>query len=291
MLAQELQSVLQNSGFAWECHGHPDIDLCQPDTLRQRIQQVQPSLIINAAGYTDVDQAESHPELAFALNRDGVQALAEQAHRFHIPLFHISTDFVFNGNSSRPFREDDPASPLGVYGRSKWEGEEAVRQCHAHHVILRTAWLYSVYGRNFLKTILYKIQKGQELRVVNDQWGCPTWAKNLASALVVIAEKIFIEKEACWGTYHFCGSGETTWYGLAQAIVQQAKGQVPFPEERLLPIRTVDYPTAAKRPAYSVLDCSKVHQVFGVGTPHWHDGVRQCVKELLACPDLLHAQS
>ncbi len=291
MLAQELLGCFRAAEFDVVCKGRPEIDLCQPDTIREVPLHDQPSVIINAAGYTAVDHAESHPEQAFATNRDGVRCLAESAHRFGIPLIHLSTDFVFDGKSPRPYREDDPASPLGVYGQSKWEGEEAVRQCHPQHIILRTAWLYSLYGRNFLKTILIRAKENQELRIVNDQWGCPTWAKDVASALVVIVQKIRDDKEIPWGTYHFCGSGETTWYGFAQAIIKQAQEISPFQAKGIIPINTEDYPTLVKRPAYSALDCSAIHQAFGLRSPQWQDSLGHCLKELLACPDLLHAPS
>ncbi len=291
MLAQELPGGFRAAGFEVVCKGRPEVDLCKPDTIREVLLHDQPSVIINAAGYTAVDHAESDPEQAFATNRDGVQCLGEHAYRLGIAFIHLSTDFVFDGKSPRPYREDDPASPLGVYGQSKWEGEEAVRQCHPQHLILRTAWLYSLYGRNFVKTILIRAKENQELRIVNDQWGCPTWAQELASALVVITQKIRDDKDVPWGTYHFCGSGETTWYGFAQDIIKQAQEISPFQAKRIIPIATEDYPTLVKRPAYSVLDCSKIHQAFGLQSPQWHESLGLCLKELLACHDLLHAPS
>jgi len=291
MLAQELYGCFRTAGFDVVCKGRPEIDLCKPDTIREVLLHDQPSVIINAAGYTAVDHAESDPEQAFATNRDGVKCLGENAHRLGISFIHLSTDFVFDGKSPRPYREDDRALPLGVYGQSKWEGEEVIRQCHPQHVILRTAWLYSLYGRNFLKTILTKAKETQVLRIVNDQWGCPTWAKDVASALVVIVQKIRDDKEIPWGTYHFCGAGETTWYGFAQAIIKETQDISAFRVAGIVPIRTEDYPTLAKRPAYSVLDCSKIQQSFGLQPPQWQDSMQQCLKELLACPDLLHTPS
>ncbi len=291
MLAQELQECSHTSGLNMVCKGRPAIDLCKPETIRAVLLQDQPSLIINAAGYTAVDQAESEPDLAFAINRDGVKCLAENAHNFGIPLIHISTDYVFDGKSRHPYREDDPKAPIGVYGRSKWEGEEAVRQCHPHHIILRTAWLYSIHGRNFLKTIVRKAKEGQDLRVVNDQRGCPTWAKDVVSSLIVMAQAIHGGKEVLWGTYHFCGAGEATWYEFAKAIIEQAQEILPFKSGRIAPITTDEYPTFTTRPAYSVLDCSKIDQAFGIRPPQWVESMQQCVKELFACPDFLHAQS
>lgn len=291
MLAPEVDRCFRTSGFDVACKGRPEIDLGKPDSIRDVLLQNQPSLIINAAAYTAVDQAESEPDVAFSINRDGVQVLAGECHRLGIPLIHISTDYVFDGERHCPYREGDPPSPLGVYGQSKWEGEEAVRQGQPHHIIFRTAWLYSIYGRNFLKTIVTRAKEGKELRVVNDQYGCPTWAKDVASALLVLTQTISNGKQVPWGTYHFCGAGKTTWYEFAQAIINHAQEISSFQVKDVTPITTEDYPTVVKRPAYSVLDCSKIHQAFGIGPPRWQDSMQQCVKELFACPDLLHARS
>ena len=291
MLARELQECFRASGYDVVCQGRPEIDVCKPETIRKVLLHDQPSVIINAAAYTAVDQAESEPDLAFAINRDGVKYLAENAQPLGIPLIHISTDYVFDGKSHRPYREEDPKSPIGVYGQSKWEGEEALRQCHPHHIILRTAWLYSIHGRNFLKTIVRKAKEGQDLRVVNDQHGCPTWAKDVALALVVITEAIQAGHEVPWGTYHFCGAGVATWYEFAHAIIDQAQDLSPFKAGRIDPITTDEYPTSTKRPAYSVLDCSKIDQAFAVKPPYWRDSMQQCLKELFTCPDFLRAQS
>jgi len=291
MVAQELRECFRTTGIDVVCQGRPEVDLCKPQTIRDVLLHDPPSVIINAAAYTAVDQAETEPDLAFATNRDGVKCLAEVSHGLGIPLIHISTDYVFDGKSRRPYREEDPKAPLGVYGQSKWDGEEAVRQCHPHHIILRTAWLYSMYGKNFLKTIVARAKAGKDLRVVNDQHGCPTWAKDVASAVVVITQMIQEGKDVLWGTYHFCGAGETTWYEFAQAIIKRAQDISPFKSGRLDPIATDGYPTLAKRPLYSVLDCSKIDQVFGIQSPSWHESMQQCVKELCACPDFLHGQS
>lgn len=291
MLAQELQQAFSMSGFHTFCKGRSEIDLCRSESIREVIQQVQPSLIVNAAAYTAVDQAESEPDQAFATNRDGVNCLAQHASRLDLPVIHVSTDYVFDGNSRRPYREDDPTSPLGVYGLSKWEGEQALRSVHSRHIILRTAWVYSMYGRNFLKTIVTKAQEGQELRIVDDQRGCPTWAKDLASVIVAITQQIHKDKEVPWGTYHFCGSGETTWFEFAQAIIKHAQEISPFQAQPIIPISTDGYPTVVQRPAYSVLDCSEISKNFNVHPPSWQDSMPQCVKELFACPDLLHARS
>src|SRR5262249_4751224 len=155
-------------------------------SIRAVLEEVRPDILINSAAYTAVDRAESEPEAAFAVNRDGVALLARACREMDVPLVHISTDYVFDGTTTRPYREDDPAIPLGVYGRSKWEGEEALRACHPQHLIVRTAWLYGMHGANFVKTMLRLAQERQVLRVVHDQHGCPTWTKELAGALTVI---------------------------------------------------------------------------------------------------------
>lgn len=291
MLAQEVLGSFRAAGYDVMSRGRPEADLCRPAAICHTLLHEQPSLIINTAAYTDVEQAESDPDQAFATNRDGLKILAMETNRLGIPLIHISTDYVFDGTNRRPYREDHPASPLGVYGTSKWEGEEEIRQCHPHHVIIRTAWLYSVYGKNFLKTILKKAKDGQPLQIVNDQWGCPTWAKDLASALLVITQKIFQTQEIPWGTFHYCASGKTTWYEFAQLSIRQAQVISPIPVKPLIPIATPDYPSLVKRPAYSVLDCSKIQQTFGIKPTPWEASVQQCVKEFFACPDLLQAPS
>jgi len=288
MLAQELERAFASNEFDVSCRGRPELDLGNRESIQQALHQGQPELIINAAAYTAVDQAETDIDAAFLINRDGARWLAESCHSAGIPLIHVSTDFVFNGEHSRPYQEDDRASPLGVYGQSKWEGEEAVRACLDRHIILRTAWLYSMYGRNFVKTILGKAQAGQELRIVNDQWGCPTWVRDVAAALVGLAQRIRDEPKIPWGTYHFCSSGQTTWYGFARAIITEAQAISPFSCPEIIPIPSTDYPTPATRPAYSVLDCSKIQRTFGLKAPDWAASMPQCIKELLACPDSRH---
>lgn len=291
MLAQELRESFSAAGIDVVGVGRPVMDLCNPDTVRNALLHQTPSFVINAAGYTDVDQAESNPDVAFSVNRDGVQTLTKESHRLDIPLVHVSTDYVFDGKSRRPYREDDPVSPLGVYGRSKWEGEECVRHHQPKHIILRTAWLYSVWGRNFLKTVLRKAMNGEELRIVQDQTGSPTWARDLASAIVIVTKAILDGHHEPWGTYHLCGGGHTTWYGFAKAAVEQAKQVSSFSNKPIVPIMSDDYPAVVKRPAYSVLDSSKIQRVFGIQALPWEDRVHYCIKELMACPDLLRVPS
>ena len=222
------------------------------------LAKVQAHLIINAAAYTAVDKAESDSERAFAINRDGAANLA----RAGLPLIHISTDYVFDGAKSGPYVETDPVAPLGVYGRSKAEGEAAA----AGAVILRTAWVYGLEGSNFVKTMLRLGAERDVVRVVDDQRGSPTFADDLAEAILAIAAR------PVPGIYHLAGAGEASWFEVAQAIFTGRPGP------RLEAITTGDYPTAAARPANSVLDCSKAKAIFGVELPHWKDGLNRMLQ-------------
>ena len=281
MLSQELIPNLQQAGFEVVNEGLPELDITQSDRVRLRLHAVQPQIVINAAGYTAVDQAESKRELAFAVNRDGPKHLAKTCRRLGMPLVHVSTDYVFDGTSKCPYREDDNAEPLGIYGKSKWEGEEVIRSVHAEHMIVRTAWLYSVHGHNFLKTILRLAGERKELQVIDDQYGCPTWAKELAVALTKICHRIRMDGHSSpWGSYHFCGRGKATWFGLACMAIQEAKRYATLRIEQVLPISTEAYGAPARRPAYSVLDCSKISRVFGVHPSEWVTSVGHCVREI-----------
>ncbi len=240
-----------------------------------------PGLLINCAAYTAVDKAESEPEAAFAVNRDGPANLADECERLGIPLIHISTDYVFNGKSDRPYREEDAADPLNVYGLSKWEGEEAVRSRLVEHIIVRTSWLYGSRGRNFVKTMLRLGAEREELKVVSDQYGCPTWSFDLAVCLVRIAERVLSgSEEVPWGTYHFCGAGVTTWYNFASAILDEARRRQSSRIARVSPVPTSSYPTVAARPGYSALDCGKIEASFGIAPPPWEKSLAGLIDKL-----------
>ena len=220
---------------------------------------IQPRLssVINAAAYTAVDRAESGSEAAFAVNREGPAHLADRCRKRGIPLIHVSTDYVFDGEKGKPYVEEDPIAPLGVYGKSKAAGEAEVRQRLPEHIIVRTAWLVGVHGHNFVKNMLRLGRERETLKVVSDQQGCPTFAADLADAILVMAKQAEIRKLVPWGTYHYCGRGETTWHGFAEAIFEIAGQYEKFALKNLLPISTAEYPTPVKRPANSVLDCTK----------------------------------
>jgi dTDP-4-dehydrorhamnose reductase len=256
------------------------VDIGAAGSVRALFDRIDPGLVINVAAYTGVDKAEAEPEAAYAANRDGPANLASACGARRIPLIHVSTDYVFDGQKCGPYLETDAAVPTGVYGASKLAGEAAVAMLLETHVILRTAWVFSVHGSNFLKTILRLSGERPELRVVDDQHGCPTSAAAIAEALLAVAARIGAGRGR-WGLYHFAGAPPTTWWHFASAIVAAASRHrgtaVP-----VVPIASAEYPTAAKRPENSVLDCAKIEAAYGLSSPDWRPDVAACVATLLA---------
>jgi dTDP-4-dehydrorhamnose reductase len=260
--------------------GRPSLDLLAPTSIPAALEATTPDLVVNAAAYTAVDAAERDAEAAFALNRDGAGALAAAAWERRCPIVHISTDYVFDGAKCEPYAEDDPPNPTSVYGRSKLAGEHAVAAANPHHVILRTAWLYSPWGRNFLLTILRLAKERPELRVVADQQGNPTYAAHLAAAILLLAPRLVAPAgEPVWGIFHAVGSGATTWYGFAAAIVA-AGARLGGPRVPVVAIPHDAYPTPAKRPPNSRLACAKLARVFGIELPRWEEGLAACMGRL-----------
>ncbi|WP_223514739.1 dTDP-4-dehydrorhamnose reductase [Pseudomonas sp. GL-B-19] len=258
--------------------GRDQLDLAQPEQIRRQVQRVRPDLIINAAAHTAVDQAENEPELAFAINATGPGVLAEEALALGIPLIHYSTDYVFDGSKTAPYNEDDVPNPLGVYGKSKRVGEQAITAVQGQHLILRTSWVYSTHGRNFLLTMQRLLQEKPELRIVADQIGAPTWAGTIAGSTVALIERWQAGQAGAWGTYHLTAQGETSWFGFAQAIGDALREQGK-PCANLLPIPSTDYPTPAARPLNSRLDCSRLQREWGVSQPDWQSALRECLAE------------
>jgi dTDP-4-dehydrorhamnose reductase len=228
------------------------------------------SVCINAAAYTAVDKAEGDRDAALRINAEGPQYLAEACEQAGALLLHVSTDFVFDGNLKRPYTPDDPVSPLGVYGSTKAEGESRVLQSCRTAAVVRTSWLYSQWGNNFVKTMMRLGREREELGVVSDQTGSPTWARDLAYVLKTLCGAAWTPGD--FGIYHYSNSGHTTWYGLASCVMQTAG--LPC---RVRPIKTEEYPTPARRPAWSVMDCSRLQHRFGLSIPAWQDSVRECV--------------
>jgi dTDP-4-dehydrorhamnose reductase len=240
------------------------------------------SLVVNAAAYTAVDQAESEPERAFAVNCDGAIYLASACAEAGIPLIHISTDFVFDGKKQGPYLEWDQVSPLSVYGKSKAAGEVAVRERLREHIIVRTSWVYGVQGRNFVKTMLQMGRERDVIQVVEDQYGCPTCAADLGDMIMRIAAHMREKKEIIWGTYHYCGRGVTSWHGLAQEIFLLANKYTSLKVKKVEAIRTADYPTPAKRPLNSALDCSLVEKTFNIHPKPWRQSLAHMIKMLFS---------
>jgi dTDP-4-dehydrorhamnose reductase len=258
------------------------MDLTNPARVSVFWDAFQPEALINAAAYTAVDRAETEPDLAFAVNAAAPVHLAGCCRRDGIPLIHISTDYVFDGLKGSPYLEEDPISPLGVYGRSKAEGESAVRSAIDRHLIIRTSWLYSAHGANFVKTVMRLAAERDELRIVDDQLGSPTSAADLAGAILSITGRLGAGEELFWGTYHYCGNGVTSWCGLARHVLETLVEQGHMTSFRLTPIATAQYPTPARRPAYSALDCRRIETAFGITRPPWQTSVEKVVSRLLA---------
>ena len=255
------------------------VDITKSAAVSAMLARETPDLVINLAAYTAVDRAESEPEVAWAANCAGAAHIAGACDESATPLVHLSTDYVFDGRKTGPYREEDAVGPLGVYGRSKEAGERAVRAAVARHMILRTAWVFGAYGANFVKTMLRLAAERPVLRVVADQRGCPTAAADIAAALMVIAGHIE-RGEATWGTYHFVGAGAASWHSFAQAIFDQAAPQLAACPQ-VEPITTEQYPTPARRPMNSVLDCRKIEEVFGISSPPWRTALATVIRELL----------
>lgn len=259
--------------------GRDRLDLAQTDRLYEQVMAIAPQVIVNAAAYTAVDKAESEKDLAWAVNAVAPGILAQAAEALGGRLLHVSTDYVFDGTQSHPYREEDPTAPLGVYGASKRQGEMAIAAAGPHcSAIVRTAWVYGAGNTpNFVKTMLRLGADRPELRVVADQIGTPTWTGDLAEALVALADP-----QTPAGLYHFTNSGAASWYDFAVAIFEEARaiGRFPLAIERVVPITTADYPTPAKRPAYSVLAGGKLAALRGTAAPHWRVSLRQMLHDL-----------
>lgn len=263
----ELQRTLASLGNVVSV-GREEVDFTNPDAIRTLVSRVRPSLIVNPAAYTAVDRAEEEPERAWAINAVAPGILAEEAKRLQAPILHYSTDYVFDGTKRAPYTEEDLPNPLGVYGRTKLEGERAVQESGARHVILRLCWVYGARGRNFLLTILRLARERGEVRVVDDQVGCPTWCRMVAEATAIIAHRM-LHAGFRDGIYHLSAAGQTSWYGFAQRIVA-----LHGVAAKVLPISTSEYPTRAQRPAYSVLSNQKIQAEFGIALPDWETQLR-----------------
>lgn len=285
-VGQELEQTLTSVGEVIGV-GRQEFDLSQPAQIKQKIAEIKPNVIVNAAAYTAVDKSESEAELATAINGKAPKAIAQAAQDIGASLLHISTDYVFNGQNHTPYLETDKTDPLGVYGKSKLLGEIGVRDCD-RHIILRTAWVYGSKGHgNFVKTMLRLGKDREELKVVADQVGSPSWSYDIALTITQLVDKSLNDSNIR-GTYHYTNSGVCSWYDFAVAIFTEAK-QLGFPLaiERVLTITTADYPTPTQRPAYSVLSKVKITKTLGVYPPHWRESLVKMLTELRneGCPE------
>jgi len=281
-LGRELIRQSWEVNFKFQSVNHQELDITNEGQVNQMLTHACPSVVINAAAYTDVDKAEKESDIAYAVNKNGPAYLARYCADHGLTLIHISTDYVFDGTKGRPYHENDPIAPLGVYGQSKAQGEAVIRSTLKNHIILRTSWLYGVYRNNFVKTILKHSQERTNLRVVADQFGSPTSASDLAKALLTIVKKIAAGEKFDWGTYHYCGKGITTWHGLAEKIIQITKSDGTLQVKQVTPITTAEWPTPTKRPPYSVLDCSHLKSQFGIALKPWQESLKHTIDRLLS---------
>ncbi|MFH1044954.1 MAG: dTDP-4-dehydrorhamnose reductase [Pseudomonadota bacterium] len=287
----ELVTALAPLGRVIACD-RSALDLADPDAIVAKMREVRPAAVVNAAAYTAVDRAESEPALAMTVNGTAPGILAEEAARLNALLIHYSTDYVFDGAKRGAYAEDDAPNPLNVYGRTKLAGERAIQASRADHLILRTSWVYGARGNNFLVTILRLAAERDELKVVNDRFGAPTWCRDIAQATCAMLALLrgtggapastLRDIAEVGGLYHLSAAGSTTWYDFASAILASAPVATAKPRVRLVPIPASEYPAAAARPRNSVLSHGKLHRTFGIEMPHWRASLQACLNTITA---------
>lgn len=272
-LGRCLQDRLKKSTYEWIAVDKDALDITSSTDVQAFFGTYQPDIVVNAAAYTAVDKAEADEAAAIAVNTDASRILAENCKDVHIPLIHISTDYVFDGSATTPYKPCDTTNPQSVYGRTKLAGELAIQSLLDEYLIIRTAWVFSEYGNNFVKTMCRLAQTRSELGVVADQFGCPTYAGHLADAIMAALVKIN-QGGSCWGIYHYCGDKATSWYGFSQAIFEAAydRGLITA-KPTVHQLSTSEYPTAATRPSYSVLDCSSLDEQLGIKCGNWNSAL------------------
>lgn len=270
-VAFELQKATHRD---WIALTKKQLDISQLENVLDIMESVKPDRVINTAAYTQVDEAEKNPEKSFLINKEGAKNLAQACEKIKCTLIHLSTDYIFDGQKKNPYVETDQAAPLNIYGKSKWEGEEAVRHYCEKHLIIRVSAVFGSHGNNFVKTIIRLAQEREQLQVVNDQIISPTPARDIASMLWELCDKA--ADHYAWGTYHFSGASPTNWYEFASQIVKlmnKSNKRV----HTIHPISTSEYLTAAKRPSYSVLDCQKLKKIYNINQPDWLKGLENVV--------------
>jgi dTDP-4-dehydrorhamnose reductase len=279
------EAATHHRGIVIGHSGRADVDILRADQVEKALDEFAPGIVVNPAAYTAVDKAEAEPELAFAINRDGAAIVAAAAKRRGVPLIHLSTDYVFDGGKDGSYVESDPVDPQGVYGQSKLAGEHAVAQANDCHVILRTSWIYAAFGNNFVRTMIRLSGGGKPLRVVDDQTGCPTYAPDVADAILIIARRI---ETAGWssrfaGVTHLAGPDAVTWCQFARMIVDAAP-KIGGERAMVEAISTADYPTAARRPRNSRLCCDRLAEIFDVRLPPLQLSLANCLRRLFETP-------
>jgi dTDP-4-dehydrorhamnose reductase len=260
--------------------GRPELDLADEQSVAAAVARERPDIVVNAAAYTAVDKAETEPAIAHAVNALGAEHVAKACAASAIPIIHVSTDYVFDGSKAGPYLEGDPTAPINVYGRTKLEGEQRVAKACERHLILRTAWVHSPWGVNFVKTMLRLATTRPNISVVDDQFGSPTYAPDLAKIVLAVAARVAADPaDAHWGIYHAVGSGETNWHGFAREVFKQAAEQ-GLPAADVTAIPASEFPTLARRPANSRLNCDRLRLLLGLELQDWRGGVKDCVARL-----------
>jgi len=274
-----LCALAEAKNIDYQAYSSDELDITRQNKVLRVMRRVRPTCVINAAAYTDVDKAEEETGLCYAVNRDGVRYLANACSRYMAPLLHISTDYVFDGEKSSAYLEDDATNPMNVYGASKLAGEQEIIKLLTHYAILRVSWIFSETGSNFVKTIARVCQEREELSVVDDQLGAPTPAADVARVLIAMAQQFDCGATA-WGIYHYCGAGVTNWYDFSEQIVNETKACAPVKVKQIKAIKTADYGFRAKRPLNSQLNCQKILEAFGIKQRSWK---AEMVKVVRSC--------
>lgn len=280
-LGKEIESIGALRGYLIDAFDVENLDITIPSDVEKVFSACKPEIVINTAAYTAVDQAETETSLAFAVNRDGPKHLALSCLSAQIPLIHISTDYVFDGSNTNPYKETDKISPVGIYAKSKAEGEKEILSNLKKHIILRTSWLYGRYRKNFVKTMLRLGQERDKLQVVDDQRGCPTCAFDLAEAIFSIIDQLSKKEGRTWGIYHYCGKEIISWFEFAVSIFEIAVRHGYGKPPEIIPISTSEFPTPARRPPFSALDCSKIKNIFGISPKTYLESLEKTIRKIL----------
>jgi dTDP-4-dehydrorhamnose reductase len=280
-LARRLAKIGRTTSHSIECLGRPKLDVADLDSVRRALSNHPHHMIVNCAAYTAVDRAEAEPSEADRINRLGAANVAAAAAEADVPLVHVSTDYVFDGRKPTPYTEADPVGPLSVYAASKEAGEREVRARHERHIILRTSWLYGPSGENFVTAMLRLGRERPVLGIVADQVGSPTSVRDLADAILMIAQQIDHHQHGPYGTFHYCGGGAVSRHDFARAIFEEA-ARFGYRQPELTPITTAEYPTPARRPANSALDCSRIAAIYDIVQRPWRESLAECIAEICA---------